>query len=750
MKIESIKRRQQIEQQRLRESILQFLDQLETNFPELAVMNALPALDAQYADAHRAQVTLEDVLPDGEALEAALQEWRELGKELFTTRTRADTFLKEKIMSKVPGVKPALTEKLSFWDQFEVSVDRWGNLGTITKLLHLWSCLSGAVLKAIEEIAVCAENYSEVVRTFHNRFHRVPEVVESHVLKDKAAELTRLHDELNRHFFELRARGKDVDANLRGFHALLLMIKRNHPPETLEAWRSFVQDLMDEQITSVAFLSFLFNQTRIKGSARKMTAQKPERVVCDSSTSLGQNDGNASGNMACVLGVCKKGTVEGSGQNPLLASENSHRRQNRRRAPRTAHSRSARSAAQPDAAAKEKIPAIASAQGSEPEDGTFDRVATELDSVGVHLSSTVQTPGVLLPIVRAMPYRENWKKRLVNCLLGSASEKLLIRTDVANELQLRGTLSVVTVRGVHGLSARTAALATPPIIDRGLRVAGENDPIAVETIFGWILCGLKARRLAGQQETTMDSRVTEDSSSETTEELNLLLRRFWEIDSIRVVQEAAADLDDDAMRKFSELVTSDGTRYVVGLLWRAGAVHLPDNREVALRRLRALKRQLNRDAEKDQEYAGAEEVVGTPGLAGRTWYLPHHAVYQDNQGKMKCRVVFDGSAEWNGTSLNSCLDLGLKLQPGFVAVRLRPEDQDVCRLVWQERGCGAHVKVYQLTRVEFSLTCSPFLAMQVVRHHAQRRGNIDALTDRVLSDIYVDDLAMSCDGVDEA
>ncbi|KRZ81345.1 hypothetical protein T08_14837, partial [Trichinella sp. T8] len=37
---------------------------------ELAVRNALRALDAQYAEAHRAQVGLEDVLPDGESLEA--------------------------------------------------------------------------------------------------------------------------------------------------------------------------------------------------------------------------------------------------------------------------------------------------------------------------------------------------------------------------------------------------------------------------------------------------------------------------------------------------------------------------------------------------------------------------------------------------------------------------------------------------------------------------------------------------------
>ncbi|KRZ65683.1 hypothetical protein T10_7172 [Trichinella papuae] len=62
----------------------------------------------------------------------------------------------------------------------------------------------------------------------------------------------------------------------------------------------------------------------------------------------------------------------------------------------------------------------------------------------------------------------------------------------------------------------------------------------------------------------------------------------------------------------------------------------------------------------------AEGVDGKPGPPERTWYLPHHAVYQDSQGKTECRVVFDGSAEWNGTSLNSCLDPGPKLQPVLV------------------------------------------------------------------------------------
>ncbi|KRZ23332.1 hypothetical protein T4C_8592 [Trichinella pseudospiralis] len=897
MKIETIKRRQQIEQNRLRETILQVLDQLETDSSELAVRNALRALDAQYAEAHRTQVTLEDVLPDGESLEAVLDEWRELCKEVFTTRTRADTFLKEKDESKEPMATPALTEKSgsklqlgklkpvplpkfdgnilefkSFWDQFEVNIDRREDIGAITKNHGLRGELPWSRSDAPQSIPSSARGG------------------ESHVLKvvnlkecsdDGAADLTRLHDDLNRHFLELRALGKDVDANLSGFHALLPIIKKKLPPDTLEAWRAFVQGMTNEKITSSVFLSFLLNQSRIKGPARKMPARKPERrsepgerfmtatiqvdpvgncVVCcgihpvESCLRFVELSGPERWQCVRKHGLCfgclRKGHRIGScqqnpdrlGQHPLLGQL---------REPPPSSEPQTNQAARPDAAVKEKNPTTAPAQGLEAEDTAFDRAATELAPVGVHFSSTVRAPGVLLPVVQAMAYGENGKKRLVNCLLDSASEKSLIRTDVADELELSGTPNAVTVRGVHGLSARVAdsrqvrfqlgqaneetavstkleltalcipnicddliatplpwpreidlpraaTLATPPcltsihvligfdmyyrVLGRGLRIAGEDDPIAMETIFGWILCGPKARSPAGKQDTTMVSTVTESSSAGATEELNLLLRRFWEIDSIGVVQEVETNTDEDVKRKFSESVTFDGKRYVVGLLWRAGAVQLPDNREVAMRRLRALRRQLNRDPEKDQEYSGvirdyldrgwAEKVDGTSGPPGRTWYLPHHAVYQHNQGKTKCRVVFDGSAEWNGTSLNNCLDPGPKLQPDLVAVLLRfrrsrialqadiekmylqvglrREDRDVCRFLWQERDCGAPVKVYRLTRVGFGLTCSPFLAMQVVRHHAQSCGNIDELTDRVLSDMYVDDLATSCDGVDEA
>ncbi|KRX13480.1 hypothetical protein T07_15106 [Trichinella nelsoni] len=603
----------------------------------------------------------------------------------------------------------------------------------------------------------------------------------------QAAELTKLHDELNRHFLELRVLGKDVDANLSGFYALLLMIKKKLPPDTLEAWRAFVQELTNAQITSAVFLSFLLSQSQIKGSGRKMTAQKPERRFEQGErfmTATIQVDPVGNCAVCCGIhpvesfprflklsgperwqcvrkhGLCfgclRTGHRRGScqqnldrpGQHPLLASENPHCRRNRRQTRRPAASRNARPAAQPDASVKEKRPTTASAQGSEAENGPSGRAATELAPVGVHFSSTVQAPGVLLPVVQAMPHGENGKKRLVNCLLDSASEKSLIRTDVADELELSGTPSMVTVRGVHGQSARVAdsrhvrfqlgpaheetavstkleltalcissicddlvatltpwpheidlpqaaTLATPPsltsihvfirfdmyyrVLGRERRIAGEDDPIAMETIFGWILCGPKVRCSAGKQETTMVSTVTESSSAAAKEELNYILRRFWEIDSIGVVQEVETNPDEDVKRKFSESVTFDGKRYVIGLLWRAGAVQLPDNREVAMRRLRTLRRQLNRDPEKDQEYSG---VIRPP---GRTWYLPHHAVYQPNQGPKLQPDLVAVLLRFR----RSRIALQADIEKMYRQVGLRLEDRDACRFLWQERDCGA-------------------------------------------------------------
>ena len=61
---------------------------------------------------------------------------------------------------------------------------------------------------------------------------------------------------------------------------------------------------------------------------------------------------------------------------------------------------------------------------------------------------------------------------------------------------------------------------------------------------------------------------------------------------------------------------------------------------------------------------------------GKTWYLPHHAVYHPNKPG-KIRVVFDLSAECKGTSLNKELLSGPDLTNQVMGVLLRFREEHV-------------------------------------------------------------------------
>ncbi|KRY28041.1 hypothetical protein T01_6882 [Trichinella spiralis] len=786
---------------------------------------------AQYAEARRAQVALEDALPDGEALEATLREWHELSIEIFETRNHVGIFLKEK--GNGPAVNPRQTANLtpvaeqvkpprvplpkfdggilqfkSFWDQFESSthqgrsqrhhkvspleiVSIWFSSEGNRRCYHLCRELPGS----------SADSEDPILSTPRRGGESRSECDECEgVFKRRSWGV----DQAPRRFEPAlpRAEGLGQRCQLRSewFSRHLANTEEETPVWNGDRMENLYQGQERRRDTFGRILAFLFEQARIKdtdiGSRTKaptkghqqephLNARKSDLRFTTAAVQMESDRGCAvckgdhladrcprfrsysvqqRRHWAMRLKLCFVCLAQGhrrercqkrkSNQfwNPLLAGDAVP-------AGKAPTKQATSAACSHGTDSTEAKASLSRNQNEKVEDGSGEGTSP----VGIHLSST------------------EGRTKLVNCLLDSGSERSLIRSDVADELDLQGPPRAMTVKGVNGLHVRIAdvrrvqfrltpippkglepfkegieltALSLPSLCDdlvatptpwfckdkipslpsneitpgrvqidsiigldvyfqvlgQGVRRGGPNDPVAIETIFGWILGILPA---------------TEDAKAEP------------------------------ALTRFEESVSFDGQRYSVGLLWKPGASPLPNKLEMAKRRLRSLRHRLARDPDKEREYADviqsyldqgwAEEVPDESGPIGRTWYLPHHAVYQDSPGKAKCRVVFDGSAEMNGASLNRCFEPGPKLQPDLVAILLRfrrsrigiqadiekmylqiglrPEDRDVCRFLWQAAGSKSPARIYRLTR---------------------------ALAGKLLSDMYVDDLATSCDRIGQA
>lgn len=101
-----------------------------------------------------------------------------------------------------------------------------------------------------------------------------------------------------------------------------------------------------------------------------------------------------------------------------------------------------------------------------------------------------------------------------------------------------------------------------------------------------------------------------------------------------------------------------GSHYELPLPFRNEDLLMPDNRNVVLRRLMHLKERFIRNPKFLAEYQRFMKNIMDKGYArkavlsaspGKSWYIPHHAVYNEKKNKM--RVVFDCGAEYHGRSL---------------------------------------------------------------------------------------------------
>nr|XP_022902869.1 uncharacterized protein LOC111415413 [Onthophagus taurus] len=163
--------------------------------------------------------------------------------------------------------------------------------------------------------------------------------------------------------------------------------------------------------------------------------------------------------------------------------------------------------------------------------------------------------------------------------------------------------------------------------------------------------------------------------------------------------------------------------------------------------------------------------------------MPHRAVYLDDKGTSKVRVVFDASVHAPGfESLNEQLHCGDNLIPdllqmllnfrigaigvtadiekAFLQISINDNDRDVLRFLWYKDPVPenltsameqSNITTYRMKRVTFGIISSPFLLAATLRKHFEDQPEKLQNTASILSkSFYVDDLVTAASTLDEA
>ncbi|GFX74884.1 DUF1758 domain-containing protein [Trichonephila clavipes] len=183
----------------------------------------------------------------------------------------------------------------------------------------------------------------------------------------------------------------------------------------------------------------------------------------------------------------------------------------------------------------------------------------------------------------------------------------------------------------------------------------DSSLVAVETSLGWSLQGKCDER----SDCTLVHLVHSEEESISTE-----LRRFWEIESLGILDKGSMTLgngDEEMLSEFDKSVNFVDGRYRVNLPWKPGMREaLQNNKTVTRKRFEGMVRRFKCDHELFCEYKDVIDDYVREGFVERTscdslldsqgFYIPHHAVIRSDKTTSRSRIVFDGSADENGQS----------------------------------------------------------------------------------------------------
>lgn len=314
-----------------------------------------------------------------------------------------------------------------------------------------------------------------------------------------------------------------------------------------------------------------------------------------------------------------------------------------------------------------------------------------------------------------------------------------------------------------------------------------DGPTAIHTRLGWVLSGpiqgLSQQVSSVNLVSTHALMIDIYQPQEEAQGLDSQLKMFWDLEAMGIQPKEHSVYD-----KFEKDIVHVGDRYQVSLPWKQAYPILPDNYDLALKRLNGLLKRLRQNPKilhqydsviREQQRRGIVEVVDKHELeknpTNQVHYLPHHAVLREDKSTTKLRIVYDASAKTNGPALNDCLYTGPKfgqnimdiilrfrahkvalaadIEKAFLMIAVSPQDRDVLRFLWIDDIKKEPPKfvVLRFTRVVFGVSSSPFLLNATIRHHMEKYSDLYPQFVRTfLRSIYVDDVSCGADNDDNA
>ena len=183
-----------------------------------------------------------------------------------------------------------------------------------------------------------------------------------------------------------------------------------------------------------------------------------------------------------------------------------------------------------------------------------------------------------------------------------------------------------------------------------------NGPYATKTRLGWCVTGPMEIQAEGSVQCHRTSVRVQDSShyftfKETIKEVSIResMLAMYNLDYYESTKGLALSIEDEKFLKIMKDGSLVDGKYCLPLPLRSPDKVVPNNRHQVINRANGLKKRLLMNSQMYNDYKdfmttildkGYAKLAESPPTTDRTWYIPHHGVYNP-QKPGKIRVVFD-------------------------------------------------------------------------------------------------------------